>query len=59
MKFIGSSSSRRSIFPLGKHEFPFTFTLPDRLPTSFDGANHHGSIRYFVKVENGFLKAHT
>jgi len=32
----------------GSHYFPFEFTLPQRLPSSFKGK--HGRLRYFVKM---------
>ncbi|XP_046714167.1 arrestin domain-containing protein 2 isoform X2 [Silurus meridionalis] len=36
--------------PAGRHEFPFSFQLPEEtLVTSFEGK--HGSIRYWVKVK--------
>ncbi|XP_041914146.1 arrestin domain-containing protein 2 isoform X2 [Alosa sapidissima] len=39
-----------TILPAGKHEFPFSFQLPEEtLVTSFEGK--HGSIRYWVKVK--------
>lgn len=31
----------------GKHDFPFIFSLPHQLPSSFD--NKHGHIRYSAK----------
>lgn len=31
----------------GKHDYPFIFSLPYQLPSSFD--NNHGHIRYSVK----------
>lgn len=31
----------------GKHDFPFIFSLPHKLPSSFD--NKHGHIRYSAK----------
>ncbi|NWI21906.1 ARRD2 protein, partial [Crypturellus soui] len=33
----------------GRHEFPFTFQLPETLATSFEGK--HGSVRYWVKAK--------
>ncbi|KFQ97949.1 Arrestin domain-containing protein 2, partial [Opisthocomus hoazin] len=33
----------------GRHEFPFTFQLPESLATSFEGK--HGSVRYWVKAK--------
>ncbi|XP_005949085.1 arrestin domain-containing protein 2 isoform X4 [Haplochromis burtoni] len=39
-----------TVLPAGKHEFPFSFQLPEEtLVTSFEGK--HGSIRYWVKVK--------
>uniref|UniRef100_A0A8C8GQR7 Arrestin C-terminal-like domain-containing protein n=1 Tax=Oncorhynchus tshawytscha TaxID=74940 RepID=A0A8C8GQR7_ONCTS len=38
------------LIPAGRHEFPFSFQLPDEtLVTSFEGK--HGSVRYWVKVK--------
>ena len=33
---------------IGSYEFPFSFTLPQNIPSSFDGP--HGSVRYYVEV---------
>ncbi|XP_018429171.1 PREDICTED: arrestin domain-containing protein 2 isoform X2 [Nanorana parkeri] len=33
----------------GRHEFPFTFQLPENLVTSFEGK--HGCVRYWVKAK--------
>ncbi|MEQ2173768.1 hypothetical protein GOODEAATRI_000824 [Goodea atripinnis] len=39
-----------TVLPAGRHEFPFSFQLPEEtLVTSFEGK--HGSIRYWVKVK--------
>ncbi|XP_075720139.1 arrestin domain-containing protein 2 isoform X2 [Rhinoderma darwinii] len=38
-----------NILPAGRHEFPFTFQLPENLVTSFEGK--HGSVRYWVKAK--------
>ncbi|KAM6962647.1 arrestin domain-containing protein 2 [Aplochiton taeniatus] len=39
-----------TLLPAGRHEFPFSFQLPEEtLVTSFEGK--HGSIRYWVKVK--------
>lgn len=39
-----------TVLPEGRHEFPFSFQLPEEtLVTSFEGK--HGSIRYWVKVK--------
>lgn len=32
----------------GSHYFPFEFTLPKRLPSSFKGK--HGRLRYYVRM---------
>ncbi|XP_069734246.1 arrestin domain-containing protein 2 isoform X2 [Phaenicophaeus curvirostris] len=38
-----------TVLPAGKHEFPFTFQLPETLATSFEGK--YGSVRYWVKAK--------
>ncbi|XP_074384741.1 arrestin domain-containing protein 2 isoform X2 [Zonotrichia albicollis] len=38
-----------TVLQAGKHEFPFTFQLPETLATSFEGK--HGSVRYWVKAK--------
>ncbi|XP_032568025.1 arrestin domain-containing protein 2 isoform X2 [Chiroxiphia lanceolata] len=38
-----------TVLQAGKHEFPFTFQLPETLVTSFEGK--HGSVRYWVKAK--------
>ncbi|XP_069505346.1 arrestin domain-containing protein 2-like [Ambystoma mexicanum] len=38
-----------TVLPAGKHEFPFSFQLPETLVTSFEGK--HGSVRYWVKAK--------
>ncbi|XP_048470093.1 arrestin domain-containing protein 2-like isoform X1 [Rhincodon typus] len=39
-----------TLLPAGRHEFPFSFQLPEEnLVTSFEGK--HGSVRYWVKVK--------
>ncbi|XP_060640836.2 arrestin domain-containing protein 2 [Anolis sagrei] len=38
-----------TVLPAGKHEFPFTFQLPETLATSFEGK--HGNVRYWVKAK--------
>ncbi|KAG9330419.1 hypothetical protein JZ751_025421 [Albula glossodonta] len=39
-----------TVLPAGRHEFPFSFQLPEEaLVTSFEGK--HGSVRYWVKVK--------
>ncbi|CAM4629284.1 arrestin domain-containing protein 2 isoform X2 [Lepidochelys kempii] len=37
-----------TVLQAGKHEFPFTFQLPETLATSFEG--RHGNVRYWVKA---------
>ena len=36
------------VHPSGRQIYPFEFTLPEELPSSFEGA--HGYVRYFCKV---------
>ncbi|XP_060088728.1 arrestin domain-containing protein 2 [Heteronotia binoei] len=43
------SGQQGTVLPAGRHEFPFAFTLPERLATSFEGK--HGSVRYWVKAK--------
>ncbi|KAE8631640.1 hypothetical protein XENTR_v10001262 [Xenopus tropicalis] len=38
-----------TMLPAGRHEFPFSFQLPETLVTSFEGK--HGSVRYWVKAK--------
>ncbi|XP_032638743.1 arrestin domain-containing protein 2 isoform X2 [Chelonoidis abingdonii] len=38
-----------TVLQAGKHEFPFTFQLPETLATSFEG--RHGNVRYWVKAK--------
>ncbi|XP_051495443.1 arrestin domain-containing protein 2 isoform X2 [Apus apus] len=38
-----------TVLQAGRHEFPFTFQLPESLATSFEGK--HGSVRYWVKAK--------
>ncbi|XP_068090049.1 arrestin domain-containing protein 2 isoform X2 [Hyperolius riggenbachi] len=38
-----------SVLTAGKHEFPFTFQLPENLVTSFEGK--HGCVRYWIKAK--------
>ncbi|XP_027523901.1 arrestin domain-containing protein 2 isoform X1 [Corapipo altera] len=38
-----------TVLQAGRHEFPFTFQLPETLVTSFEGK--HGSVRYWVKAK--------
>ncbi|KAL8177947.1 UNVERIFIED_CONTAM: Arrestin domain-containing protein 2 [Gekko kuhli] len=42
-------SGEVTVLPAGRHEFPFAFSLPERLATSFEGK--HGSVRYWVKAK--------
>uniref|UniRef100_A0A8D0BP17 Arrestin domain containing 2 n=1 Tax=Salvator merianae TaxID=96440 RepID=A0A8D0BP17_SALMN len=37
------------VLQAGRHEFPFSFQLPETLATSFEGK--HGSVRYWVKAK--------
>ncbi len=41
----------------GNHDFPFSFTLPLAIPSSFEGK--HGGVRYSIKavMKRGILKA--
>ncbi|KAM3724734.1 Arrestin domain-containing protein [Dirofilaria immitis] len=43
-----SDNKKERILPYGKHEIPFSFTLPKTLPTSFEG--EFGFIRYTCKA---------
>ncbi|OPJ86715.1 arrestin domain-containing protein 2 isoform B [Patagioenas fasciata monilis] len=38
-----------TVLQAGRHEFPFTFQLPETLATSFEGK--HGNVRYWVKAK--------
>nr|XP_033811678.1 arrestin domain-containing protein 2 isoform X2 [Geotrypetes seraphini] len=38
-----------TVLQAGKHEFPFSFQLPETLVTSFEGK--HGSVRYWIKAK--------
>ena len=33
---------------VGKHEFPFSFTLPKDIPSTFEGS--HGNVRYYAQA---------
>lgn len=47
---VSSDNGEVTVLPAGRHEFPFSFQLPEEtLVTSFEGK--HGSIRYWVKVK--------
>ncbi|CAG9540652.1 unnamed protein product [Cercopithifilaria johnstoni] len=43
-----SDNKKERILPIGRHEIPFSFTLPKTLPTSFEG--DFGFIRYTCKA---------
>ncbi|KAJ8270103.1 hypothetical protein GJAV_G00110390 [Gymnothorax javanicus] len=48
--FLQPDNGDVTILRAGRHEFPFSFQLPDEtLVTSFEGK--HGSVRYWVKVK--------
>ncbi|XP_030073919.1 arrestin domain-containing protein 2 isoform X2 [Microcaecilia unicolor] len=38
-----------TVLQAGRHEFPFSFQLPETLVTSFEGK--HGSVRYWIKAK--------
>ena len=42
------SNSQGAMLHEGSHYFPFEFTLPSHLPSSFKGK--HGRLRYFVRM---------
>ncbi|XP_030112534.4 arrestin domain-containing protein 2 isoform X2 [Taeniopygia guttata] len=44
-----SDNGEATVLQAGRHEFPFTFQLPETLVTSFEGK--HGSVRYWVKAK--------
>uniref|UniRef100_UPI0037E991F2 arrestin domain-containing protein 2 isoform X3 n=1 Tax=Semicossyphus pulcher TaxID=241346 RepID=UPI0037E991F2 len=47
---LSSDNGEMTVLPAGRHEYPFSFQLPEEtLVTSFEGK--HGSIRYWVKVK--------
>ncbi|XP_010895827.2 arrestin domain-containing protein 2 isoform X1 [Esox lucius] len=47
---LQADNGELTLLPAGRHEFPFSFQLPEEtLVTSFEGK--HGSIRYWVKVK--------
>ncbi|XP_046714166.1 arrestin domain-containing protein 2 isoform X1 [Silurus meridionalis] len=47
---LQADNGEMTTLPAGRHEFPFSFQLPEEtLVTSFEGK--HGSIRYWVKVK--------
>ena len=33
---------------VGNHEFPFSFTLPKDIPSTFEGS--HGNVRYYAEA---------
>ena len=37
-----------SIHLVGRHRYPFTFTLPQNIPSSFEGL--HGKVRYYLQA---------
>ncbi|CAJ0581147.1 unnamed protein product, partial [Mesorhabditis spiculigera] len=45
---FGSVENQERILPAGKHEIPFSYTLPKFLPSSFEG--EFGFIRYTIKA---------
>ncbi|GAB0088085.1 hypothetical protein DMENIID0001_024650 [Sergentomyia squamirostris] len=45
---LGNESAEAVELPVGLHNFTVACSLPDQLPSSFEG--DHGSIRYSVKV---------
>lgn len=42
-------NDNREKHPAGEHDYPFSFELPNKLPSSFEG--DHGYIRYQLKVK--------
>ncbi|XP_064197501.1 arrestin domain-containing protein 2-like isoform X1 [Anguilla rostrata] len=47
---LQSDNGDMTVLQAGRHEFPFSFQLPEEtLVTSFEGK--HGSVRYWVKVK--------
>ncbi|XP_037741664.1 arrestin domain-containing protein 2 isoform X2 [Chelonia mydas] len=46
--FLQTDNGEVTVLQAGKHEFPFTFQLPETLATSFEG--RHGNVRYWVKA---------
>lgn len=32
----------------GRHQYPFSFTLPNEIPSSFEGV--HGHVRYMIRA---------
>ncbi|XP_017599367.1 PREDICTED: arrestin domain-containing protein 2 [Corvus brachyrhynchos] len=46
---LPTDNGEATVLQAGRHEFPFTFQLPETLATSFEGK--HGSVRYWVKAK--------
>ncbi|CAI9598045.1 unnamed protein product [Staurois parvus] len=46
---LSTDNGTLNVLPAGRHEFPFTFQLPENLVTSFEGK--HGCVRYWVKAK--------
>lgn len=44
----GDKDSNDDLLHSGSHYFPFEFTLPPKLPSSFKGK--HGRLRYYVRM---------
>uniref|UniRef100_A0A0P6EZD4 Arrestin domain-containing protein n=1 Tax=Daphnia magna TaxID=35525 RepID=A0A0P6EZD4_9CRUS len=42
------STGNGQVLNKGKHQFPFSFVLPQQIPSSFEGA--HGSVRYTIRA---------
>ena len=34
---------------IGQYSYPFSFTLPEKIPSSYEGS--HGHVRYFLKAQ--------
>ena len=46
--FTGDKDNNDDLLHSGSHYFPFEFTLPPKLPSSFKGK--HGRLRYYVRL---------
>ena len=46
--FSGDKDNDDDLLHSGSHYFPFEFTLPPKLPSSFKGK--HGRLRYYVRL---------
>ena len=46
--FSGDKDCNDDLLHAGSHYFPFEFTLPTKLPSSFKGK--HGRLRYYVRL---------